>query len=550
MSQMATTNNQFREQFNSFFSRLTLKQKSILFGSLAVGLAVVLVLFAWTSRPSYEVLFSNLSQKDAGKILEKLKENKTPFQLQNGGGTILVPSTKVYELRLNFAQEGLPESSSVGYEIFDKTNLGMTDFLQQLNYRRALEGELSRTIEQIEAIQGARVHIVIPKETLFKEDQNLPTASVILNLKGSATPSKGIVQGIAHLIASSVEGLDPENITILDSRGHILSDNQDADNLAALSTTQLEFNRKIEGYLAQKAQSMLDQVLGSGNAVVRVTADLNFDQVEKNIEQYDPDNTAVRSEEIQEEKTPLAADGNSNPGAKNPASTHNSTVTNYEVNKTVQRVVEGVGNIERLSVAVLVNNKKQVVNEKDGKKQTNYIPRTEEEMNLLTELVRTAVGFQAERNDQVSVVNVDFSTPDQNDTVFEEEEINFWDRWHNIIEKLFLLLAIIGSILIVRSLFAQVKKRNAEIQTQLRMLGSSGAELRLAPPPGSLANVANRDSAYQNELDENEVIMAENFFRNLKSSNPMSEKLNSYVKENPEEAARLIKVWLMQDEDR
>ncbi|OPX34772.1 flagellar M-ring protein FliF [candidate division KSB1 bacterium 4484_188] len=179
---MATTSGQLKEQINAYFSSLTLKQKMMLLGGIASGLAVLIFLLIWTAKPNYEVLFSNLSPKDAGKIVESLKEKKIPYQIGNGGSTILVPSGKVYDLRLTFAQEGMPASSNVGYEIFDQSNLGMTDFIQQINYRRALEGELSRTIEQIEAVEQARVHIVIPREALFREDQKSASASVILRL--------------------------------------------------------------------------------------------------------------------------------------------------------------------------------------------------------------------------------------------------------------------------------------------------------------------------------------------------------------------------------
>lgn len=546
---MANTPNQVRDQFSSFFTRLSLKQKLTLFITLASALGLILLVLVWTAKPNYEVLFANLSPKDAGKILEKLKEKKIEYQLETGGTTIMVPTDKVYELRLVFAQEGLPESSSVGYEIFDKTNLGMTDFIQQVNYRRALEGELSRTIEQIDMVERARVHIVLPKESLFKEDQKQTSASVILKLKGNNIPSKMAVQGVSHLIASSVEGLVPENITIVDTRGRILSDSENPDDMLTLSATQLDFSKKVEGYLSQKAQSMLDQVVGPGNSVVRVTADLNFTQVEKNIEQYDPDNTAIRSEELQEESTPLTGTDSNSSGGRLPAKKSNSTVTNYEVNRTVQKVVEGVGGINRLSVAVMVNNKKQVSKQKDGSEQVNYVPRSEEEMQTLTDLVQTAVGYQRQRSDQVSVVNIDFSTPSMEEEFLDTEKPRFWDNWYNLIEKVFLFLAIIASMLIMRSLFSSVKKRNEEIENEMKMLQKNRKYAEFPLKGGALKRPGSGAQNMSDDELDNEVIWAEDFFKNFNSSNPLNDKLRSYIQENPEEAARLIKVWMIEDEE-
>ncbi|HFE65550.1 MAG TPA: flagellar M-ring protein FliF [Caldithrix sp.] len=540
---MATTSGQLKEQINAYFSSLTLKQKMMLLGGIASGLAVLIFLLIWTAKPNYEVLFSNLSPKDAGKIVESLKEKKIPYQIGNGGSTILVPSDKVYDLRLTFAQEGMPASSNVGYEIFDQSNLGMTDFIQQINYRRALEGELSRTIEQIEAVEQARVHIVIPREALFREDQKSASASVILRLRGNRKPSQATVQGVSHLIASSVEGLEPENITILDTRGRILSENQDPNDLMTMSSSQLEYSKNVEGNLAKKVQSMLDEIVGVGNAVVRVTAELNFKRVEKQTEEYDPDNSAVRSEEIVEESTPVGTGDQNSTSTKTPTSKSNSTVTNYELNKTVQRIVENVGDINRLSVAVIVNNKQKVTTNKDGEKQVTFTPRTKEEMNMIRDLVQTAVGFRPERGDQVSVTNVDFSLPPNGDELLDIDKPGIWDNWYNIIEKIFLLLAVISAMLIVRSLFTQVRKRSDEIQQKINSFKVEQTYRQLPPP-----QTENSDEEEQ-EKPEDEIVVAENFFRSIVSDDPVSKNLQAYIKEKPVETASIIKVWLSEDDE-
>lgn len=540
---MATSSGQLKEQVNAYFTSLTLKQKLMLFGGIAGGFAILLFLLVWTAKPNYEVLFSNLSAKDAGKIVESLKEKKISYRIGSSGTAILVPTGKVYDLRLAFAQEGLPASSNVGYEIFDQSNLGMTDFIQQINYRRALEGELSRTIEQIELVEQARVHIVIPHEALFREDQKPASASVILRLRGNRKPSQATVQGVSHLIASSVEGLNPENITIVDTRGRILSDNQDPNDVMTMSASQLEFSRSVEGNLAKKVQSMLDGVVGVGNSVVRVTAELNFQRVEKQTEEYDPENAAVRSEEIVEESTPVETGNQNTAGAKTPTSKSNSTVTNYELNKTVQHIVENVGDIKRLSVAVIVNNKRKVTTDKDGKPQVTFTPRTKREMDVIRNLVQTAIGFSQQRGDQVSVTNVDFPLPQTGDELFDTDKPGIWDNWYNIIEKVFLLLAVISAMLIMRSLFTQVRKRSDEIQEKINAFKIEQTYRQLPPPQ------AEKEEEGEEKSDD-EIVVAENFFKSVVSEDPVTKNLHAYIKEKPVETANIVKVWLNEDDEQ
>lgn len=537
----------FRGQLTSFLSNLNMRQKIILFTGAAIGLAVVLIIMVWSNSPRYEVLYSQLAQKDAGQIIEKLRELKVKYQLEEGGTTIMVPSDKVYELRLQLARDGMPENSLVGYEIFDKSNLGMTDFIQKVNYRRALEGELTRTISQIEEVEKARVHIVIPEESLFKEDQKQPTASVILKLKGNRRLNSAQIYGIVHLLASSVEGLEPENVTVVDSRGRILSENQDPNNLIAMSASQLEYKKKVEDYLSHKAQTMLDQVLGPGNAVVRVTTELNFTQVEKTMEQYDPDNTVIRSEEIQEQVSPTSAENSNSSGN---ARTSN-TITNYEVNKTVQHIVENVGNISRLSVAVLINNKRKQVTTPEGTPELKTVKRTPQELQTLENLIKRAVGFQEERQDQFSITNVDFNVPPESGPFVSDDKGTPWNNYYNIIEKVFLVLAILFSMIIMRSIFTQVKQRSEEIQTQILQLEQQRMARQL--PPGAAARAAlpqmpggDAELAEDSETD-NSIIYANEFFKVNTPQNQFSSAIRNFIKQSPDEAARLIKVWLVDE---
>jgi flagellar M-ring protein FliF len=406
---------------------------------LAVIVGLVYLIVSSNSRSDYAVLYNELSAQDAGKIAEKLKESKVQYKLEDGGSTILVPKDQVYETRIQLASEGLPESNLVGYEIFDNTNLGMSDFVQKLNYRRAMEGELARTINSLEEVKSSRVHIVIPEKALFKEDQKEPTASVTLQLKPGKTISNASILGIQNLIAKSVEGLNPDNVTIIDYRGKIISQEAiDKNSIAGLTASQQQMQMQTDQYLTQKVQSLLDNVLGAENSSAKVTSDLNFTQIERTITDYDPNRQVIRSEQNITEKS-QATDSLNFP-AVNSAKDQSNTITNYEIPQTVERIVNEVGNINRITVSVLVNGKTQIV-EKNGTKTLEYTPRTSEELEQLTLAVKNAVGFDPLRNDQISVLNVPFDNTYYEELLKENKPVPFIEKPEN--QKLILLIVII-----------------------------------------------------------------------------------------------------------
>lgn len=503
------------EQLITYLRQLSLSQKILMSAVVIATLAAIVGLITLANQPSYAILFSNLQAEDASKIVEKLKEQQVPYKLEDSGKTILVPKQQLYDLRLTLAGEGLPQSSIIGYEIFDRTNLGLSDFVQKVNYRRALEGELARTILQLDEVEAARVHIVVPQKALFKDDQKPATASVVLRLKSGRQPTKETIQGIAHLVASSVEGLEAPNITIIDAHGRLLSDNAKPNSLMSLTSSQYELQRNVETYLAQKAQRLLDGVLGAGNALTQVNADLDFRQIERTLEQYDPDRTVVRSEQTSEEKT--SARDSASP------STRTSTITNYEVNKTIERIIENVGSIKRLTVAVLVNGTQQTV-EQNGQKVVNYTPRTSEEIQQLTDIVKRAVGYSEERADQVSVVNLPFGNNVQpDDFVYKDSLFVEYSDW---IEKGILILAMLAAFLIVRSLLDRLR-------------------VQLLPPTGTLGNpavadLAGRPAVHRAELGE--PISEEALLRGERRK-----RISTYMKDKPDEASRLLKVWLAEE---
>lgn len=516
---MAASTRQIQDQVGQFFGRLTLTQKLTL-GAVSVAVvAAIIALVTFVNRPSYATLFSNLSEQDASKIVDKLKEKSVPYTLEDGGKSILIPRQQIYDMRLALAGEGLPQSSIIGYELFDRTNLGVSDFVQKINYRRALEGELARTILGIEEVEGARVHLVVPEKVLFKEDEKPATASVVLKLKSGKPLGKETVRSIAHLIASSIEGLDASNVTIVDSRGTLLSDNNNSNSVGAITSTQYELQQKVEGYLAQKAQGLLESVVGPGNALVQVSAALDFRQVERTLEQYDPENTAIRSEQIQEEKMGRT-DSNATGGSRT------SSLTNYEVNKTVEHIVENLGNIKRLSVAAVINGVPKVV-EKDGEKTVEFTPRSQDEMTKLTDLVKRSVGFDATRNDEVSVSNLSFGERSvEQDLIFRQKP--GYD-WYGIGTKVLLIAAMLGGVLVIRSLLARMRPGTPDVVTEGSALEPAAALLRAKHEMATLPPV-------EEEVSEETLLRAQR-----------RDRVTEYIREKPDETSRLLKVWLTEE---
>ncbi|MCK4466874.1 MAG: flagellar M-ring protein FliF, partial [Desulfobacterales bacterium] len=292
----------FSQSGNAFKSLTPSKRLSILVVAVVILISIVaFVLFV--NQKEYRTLFSNLSAEDAGEIVAVLQEKKIPYKVSSAGDSILIPAEYVSELRLNLAASGLPRGGGVGFEIFDNKNFGVTDFVQQLNYQRALQGELSRTINGLDEIQHSRVHVVIPKKSLFVEKQAKPTVSVIIKLKTGRRLQASQVEGIAFLVAGSVEGLSPEEVMIVDSGGNILSAARSGSQLSKRTDSQMEFQRNVEKNLANRIQTMLEKVVGEGKVVARVSAVLDFRVMEKTEESYDPEEPVVRSLHRRSEKS-------------------------------------------------------------------------------------------------------------------------------------------------------------------------------------------------------------------------------------------------------
>ena len=513
---------QFFGNLMKWVGRMTPSQVVMLLGVGVAGVVALVMVLSWFNSVSYSRLYGNLDESEAGEIVSYLNDHKIPYQLNDGGRTIEVPSSDVYQLRISLASEGLPRSGSVGYSIFDNNNLGMTDFLQNLNFRRALEGELTRTIMQLSEVEAARVHIVMPKERLFKKDQQEATASVVLKLRsgGSLTPRQ--IKGISHLVASSVEGLKPEKITIVDYDGNLLSGGQPADELAGLSSSQLEVRKQVEQYLQSKAQSMLDNVLGTNKSVIRVTADLNFQQVERTSENYDPNTPSIRSEELTKSST-TANDKSGDTDESKKDDANQTTITNYELNKTVEHIINAVGTVNRLSVAVMVDGVYEPAGKGTEDAAPVYHPRSQEELDRLAAIVRNAVGFDTTRDDQIEMYNIAFDRSDFMDDRDKLDSMYMREFYMNIATKVGLALLAILALLYFRKKARKLFQTLAALMPPRRMP---------APAPAAEAFV-------QGEGEEVEPIFVE------KRKPRLVDQMQKTAKDRPDEIARVIKTLMI-----
>lgn len=517
---MANSTPSFSSQFTSIMKKLTLQQKIGIGVAAMASIVAVIMLITWADKPTYGVLFSNLGAKDASQIVSKLKQASVPYKLGEDGKAILVPKDQVYQLRLQMAGQGLPKSSVVGYEIFDKPSFGMTNFTQKVDYQRALEGELERTILQLDEVSGASVHIVIPEKALFTSQQKKTTASVLLKLKDGAQLSPQEINGIQHLVAASIEGLDPSNVTIVDARGDLLS--RKASGLDELTSGQYSLQTKVENYLANKAQTMLDAVLGPGDAIVRVNADLDFNRVEKTTEQYDP-NSVILSEQTMQQHASQPGDTSTNNSAQT------NTVTNYDVGKTVEKIVGTVGGIKKLSVAVLVNGKYTAI-DKGGSQSVEYTPRSPQEIAQLTSIVKTAVGFDPTRGDQVSVVNIPFENGGKEFMMKGKPSFNIEDY----ADKLIILAAMIGAVVVFLSIFSKMRKREGEL---------------VGPTLVTARKKQSAPARPEETADLNERIQAADYSEEILRAQNVRQTVGEYIQTKPEDAAKLLKVWLTDGSD-
>lgn len=460
------------ERLRDAFNRLGSQQKLVFMVAVAAMIAIVVGTILWSRQPDWKTLFSNLNEKDGGSIVAILEQQNVPHRYSDNGA-LQVPSDRVHEVRLKLASQGLPRGGMVGFELMENQKFGVSQFAEQVNYQRGLEGELARTIQSIGAVQSARIHLAIPKPSVFIREEQKPTASVMLNLY----PGRGLdgtqIAGITHLVSSSVPQLPAANVTVIDQSGALLSQLKSKLTEAGLDPAQIKYVRDIENSIIKRVAEILDPLLGQDNFKVQVAADIDFSQSEQTAESYRPNNTpestSVRSRQNNESASvnqsaggipgaltnqppvpataPLtqpstgAAPGqpakagetqgridaagitSSLNAAGQPINTSKNATINYEVDKTIRHTRQGMGDIRRLSAAVVVNHRKEV--DKNGQPVSKPIP--EAEMKQLNELVREAMGFNKERGDTISVANAPFTVVDKSIT-----ELPIWKDPENI----------------------------------------------------------------------------------------------------------------------
>ncbi len=495
--------NQYQEKAKIIWERLKVWQKVAFSSALILVFTILFSIFALLpSDDEFGVLFSNLTVEDAATIITRLKEENLKYKLENDGQTILIKKDLIFEKRLVLAAEGLPENGSVGYEIFDKNNIGLTDFVQQLNYKRALEGELARTIRNIDYVKFVRVHIMVPKPSLFIEDEKPTTASVMLHLEKRRKLTQAQIDGIANLVASSVEGLALDKVAIVDSHGKVLSKNRERNNLVELTSSQLDLQIKVEQYLENKLATLLRGVVGQDNYIVRVSTTLNFDQIERTSESYDPESATIRSQESDTQ-------GSADPGATQPQS--DNTITNYEISKSVERMVGGIGRVERQSVAVMVNGTFAIPPGAPEGAAPQYVPRTDEEIKNITTLVQNAIGFDAGRGDQVQVTNVSFDTSEYEKTQEMIVHAERMELYKTIGKYISLAIAAIVLINLLRGIFDSMQPK-IEIEEKEEVLDFEELEMPVET---------------QLKLHKRKIV-------------------NDIARDKPKEVSKLIRTWLFE----
>jgi len=421
--------------FGARLVKLPLRSKASLAIGIAALAAVVLSLTLWSSQGDYKVLYANLSDKDGGAIIAQLAQMNVPYRHADGGAAILVPASQVHDARLKLASVGLPKGSVVGFELMDSARFGQTQFGERLNFQRGLEGELTRSITALAAVQAARVHLALPNQNGFFREQQKPSASVVLTLHPGRTLDRTQIAGIVHLVASSVADLNPKNVSVLDQTGTLLAGASDAPAASGLDARQLQYVNQVEQGYTRRIVDLLEPIVGRDNLRASVTAELDFSQTESTSELFKPNQgenaeRTVRSQQTSEVGSSTAAAPAGVPGAASnqppqqatapvtgpavplhaaqagagSANTRRDSVTNYEVDKTVRVTRDASGAVRRLNAAVVVNNRSVT----DAKGKTTTQPLTPDEIDKLTALVKESIGFNAERGDSVKVINAPF----------------------------------------------------------------------------------------------------------------------------------------------
>ena len=550
-----------------WMSRLRANPKVPLIVAGAAAIAIVVAMVLWAKQPDYRTLFSNLSDQDGGAIVTQLTQMNVPYRFSDNGGALEVPADKVHELRLRLAQQGLPKGGAVGFELLDQEKFGISQFSEQVNYQRALEGELARTIETLGPVKNVRVHLAMPKPSLFVREQKAPTASVTLTLQPGRALDQGQISAIVHMVSSSVAGLPPGNVTVVDQAGHLLTQSENADR--DLNDAQLKYATDVETRYQQRIEAILNPILGTGNVHAQVTAQIDFNAREQTDEKYqpnsDPSKQAIRSRQssISEQNggqsggvpgalsnqpapannapitTPAAngangangtatnnatANQNSSTVKSGPTNSRNDDTTNYEVDRTILHTKMNVGEVQRLSVAVVVNYKTDAA----GKP----IALTDAQLKQIDNLTREAMGYSEQRGDTLNVVNSQF-----NDTQEIGGDLPFWQQ-QSFIDQImeagrWLLVLIVAWILYRKLVRPQLQRKAA----QEKAIAEAAVQAKASGENDEAVSV----KLSRDELDQ------ERKSQHRMSAEVMSQRIREMSENDPRVVALVIRQW-MKDE--
>ncbi|RKQ63251.1 flagellar M-ring protein FliF [Thermovibrio guaymasensis] len=464
---------EIQEKFKNFLSKnANPRNIALVLGALAILSIVSFVLIRSSSNQDYAVLYTHLSPDDAGQILSVLQEEKIPYKVVGDGSIILVPKDKVYDVRLKLAAKGLPHGKVVGFEIFDQPKLGITQFQQNIEYIRALEGELERTIKRIDAVRDVKVNIALPRDSIFVRETSEPKASVLVNLWPGKDLTKEQVKAIVFLVSHAVPGLKPENVTVVDNRGRVLTDLIEEES-GEEPSKELKIKKQLERDIERKVRELLSRALGSSKVVVSASVEIETGKLERKREIYDPDMTAVVSQrKIQEKETSVKRKPQGPAGTPTNVppvintQTQGETLkrekkdvtTNYDVSKTVESTVAPIFKIKRITVGVLVDGKYEEIKEKDGTIKYKFVPRSPQEIKTYEEIVKSAIGYDPKRGDKVTVASIPFES-----ALFAKKEKEKEFPWYYLLAAALVLLGISG-VVVFKILKGREEKVPSEIQ--------------------------------------------------------------------------------------
>jgi len=529
-------------QIGNIWNGISLSHKFIMIMMTMGFIGGIIGVTQWARKPDFALLYGELGPKESGEIVDLLKEDNVPFQIRGNGSAIAVPSEKVHEMRLKLAGKGLPREES-GYELLDKVGFGTSDFVQRVNYRRAIQGELAKTIRHLDYVEWAQVHLALPEGSLFVEDEKSATASVILKLKsrsaGVLRPEQ--VASIVHLVSAGVEGLKPENVTITDTRGNLLSKKELPSSMIGASNDQLEMKKKIEDYFVAKAQDLLEKIVGAGKSVVRVSADLDFKHVDEKLVEFDPERRVPKVQTVTTRVSGGAPfSGGGVPGMQanlmsqsgiiqsvGSSENEETAQTQYELSKTERIIADHGASLKRLSVAVLVDGMYEDQKAEDGKIQKVYSQRNKDDMTRIAALVKQALGIDESnnRNDTFEIQNVQFYEPS-----FEQEEASLKKEQQ---KEFMLKMAKNGSLAITVLVFLLFVMRSMK---KLKKARATNEQHNFTNSRTSNMNVTTDD------VDEEEQEKADDAkqFR-------LREQVVKNIRKDPSVTASSLKKWITSD---